>query len=76
MPAGVQEDMHPAPGVAAENDRLVAHPGHKEIAGVGDLAFMADEQPGTREQLLQFLPVEVGGNEDLRLIVPRSVSII
>src|SRR5580698_8539341 len=65
MSAGVQEHMHRPPGVAAQDDRPVTHPRDEEVAGTGDLALMADEQPGAGEQFLEFLAVEFGRDEDL-----------
>ena len=58
VPARIQEYVHLAGAVAAQNDRFLAHARDHEIARVGDLALMTDEQPGTREYPLQFLPVD------------------
>ena len=55
MAAGVEEDVDRARRVAAQDDGFPAHAGDEIIAGVGDLAFMPDEQPRAREKFLQFL---------------------
>ena len=55
MAARIEKDMDLAGAVAAQDHRFLAHPRNKEIAGVGDLAFMPDKQPGPGEQPLQFL---------------------
>jgi len=47
VPAGVQEDVNRAFCVAAEDDGFLTHAGDEEVPGVGNLAFMADEQPGS-----------------------------
>ena len=65
MPAGVEEDVDPGGPVAAEDDRLLAHRGHQEIAGTRDLALVAHEEPGAREDVLLLLPVDVLVDEDL-----------
>ncbi len=51
--------------VAAEDHRFLAHARDEEVARIGYQALVPDEQPGAREQLLQFLAVEVGRDEDL-----------
>jgi hypothetical protein len=48
--AGIQEYMHLAAAVAAQDDRLLAHAGDHKIAGVRDLALVADKEPGAREE--------------------------
>ena len=64
MPARIQEHVHDALLVAAQDDRLLAHARGVEVAGLGNQALVPDEQPGAGEQLLQFLLVEIGINED------------
>ena len=65
MAARIEEGVDlPAP-VAAEDHQLLAHPRHEEITGVGDLAFMPDEQPGARKDPLQFLRVDRLVDENL-----------
>jgi hypothetical protein len=65
MPARVQEHVNPARAVAAEDDGLLAHGRDDEVAGPGDLALVADEEPGAGEHLLLLLPVDLLVDEDL-----------
>ncbi len=65
MAAGVQEHVHRAGLVAADDHRFLAHARDEEVARIGDLALVADEQPGAGEQFFQFFPVEFRGNENL-----------
>jgi len=64
MAAGVQEHMHGAGCVATQDNRFLTHAGGEEITRLGDQAFVSDEQPCAGEELLQFLAVEVGRDED------------
>ena len=66
--------MDLAGAVAAQDDRLLAHAGDEEIAGVRDLAFVPDKQPGAGEQPLLLLRVDLVVDKDLAadLPVPRS----
>ncbi len=57
--------MHRALRVAAQDHQLLAHARDEEVARLGDQALVPDEQPGAGEQLVQFLAVEVGRDEDL-----------
>ena len=57
--------MDLAGAVAAQDHRLLAHAGDKEIAGVGDLALMADKQPGAGEQPLLLLRIDLVIDKDL-----------
>ena len=54
--------MHRAVAVPHHDDRLAAELGGDEIARIGHLAVMADEQPGTAEDALhlQFEHVGIG----------------
>src|SRR5207247_4147841 len=61
----VKEDVDPSRPVAAQDDRLLAHRRHEEVAGPGDLALVADEEPGAREDLLLLPPVDLLVHEDL-----------
>src|SRR5438045_1887146 len=63
--ARIQEYVHLARAVAAQNDRFLAHARDDEIAGVRNLAFMANEEPGVREDPLQFLLVDRLVDKDL-----------
>src|SRR6185503_3405657 len=65
VPARVEEDVQPAAAVAAQDHRLLAHRGHEEVAGLRDLALVADHQPRAGEHLLLLLPVELLADEDL-----------
>ena len=47
--------MDRAGAVAAQDHRLLAHARDEEVAGVGDLAFVPDEQPGAGEDALLLL---------------------
>ncbi len=58
MAARVQKDMDIAPAIAAQDDLLFTHARDDEVAGLVDLTLMPDEQPGTREDLLQLLLVD------------------
>ena len=64
MTARIQERVHDALLVPAKNDRLLAHSGGVEIAGLGDETLVPDEQPGACENLLQFLLVKVRIDEN------------
>jgi hypothetical protein len=65
MPARIQEDMHLAFLVAAEDNRLFSHSRGIEVAGVRDQAFVADQEPRSGKDLVQFLLVEVRIDEDI-----------
>src|SRR6185369_4911564 len=65
MPTGVEEHAD-APGpVAAQDDRLLAHRRHEEVARPGDLALVADEEPDSCEDPLLLLVVELVVDEYL-----------
>ncbi len=74
MPAGVEKDVDAVLLIAAQDHRFAAHPGREVVAGVGDLALMADEQPGARKQPLQFLAKIPSLTKISRLMMPRWVS--
>ena len=61
----VEEDVDLALAVAGENHGFLAHGGDEIVAGVGYLAFVADEEPASGEDLLLFLLVEGVVDEDL-----------
>ncbi len=63
--------MHRAGAVAAQDHRLLAHARDEEIARIGDLAFMPDEQPGTGEDALLLLGIDVVIDENLAADLPR-----
>ena len=58
--ARVEEYIHLALPVAAQDDRLFAHGRDEEVAGLGYLAFVADEQPCAGEYALLLFGVNVG----------------
>src|SRR5260370_38465037 len=64
MAARIEKDMDLADAVAAQEHRLLGHPRDDEVAGVGDLALMPDEEPGAGEDALQFLGVDRLVDED------------
>ena len=63
--------MHLAGPVAAQDHRFLAHPRDEVIPRLGDLALMADEQPGPRKEPLQLLLVDLVIDEDLAADPPR-----
>src|SRR5439155_14592251 len=65
VPAGVQEDVDAAAAVATEDHRFLAHRRHREVAGSRDLTLVADEEPGSREDLLLLLAIDRLVHEDL-----------
>jgi hypothetical protein len=67
MAAGIEEYMNPALVVAAQDDGLVTHTGDEKIARFGNLAVVADEQPGAGEEFLQFLAVNIRRGEDVAI---------
>ena len=62
--------MHLAGAVAAQDHRFLAHPGDDEIAGVRDLALMADEEPATGEDPFELLLVDRLVDKDLAADLP------
>ena len=56
--ADVEESVDLALPVAGDEDGIFAHVGGEEIARVGDLGLVAEEEPATRKDLLQFLLVD------------------
>src|SRR5713226_9185576 len=72
MAARIEEDVNLAGAVAAQDDGFLAHPRGGEIAGVGDLALMPDEEPGAGEDPLLLLGVDLLVDEDLAADLPGS----
>src|SRR4029077_13672339 len=64
MAADVEESAHLPGRVADDQDRVFAHVGGEEIAGLRDLALVAQEKPATGEDPLQLLLVELRLDED------------
>ena len=69
--AGVEEGVDDVLPVARDDDLFLAHAGDDEVAGVGDLALVAEEEPRAGEYLLQLLlvdrlvDVDLAGDEPL-----------
>ena len=57
--------MHATAPVTAQDDRLLAHGRDQVVAGISDLALVADEEPGAREHLLLLGAIDVLVDEDL-----------
>ena len=68
--ADVQEGSDLAGPVADDQHRVLAHVGGEEIAGVGDLCLVAEEQPAAGKDLLQFLLVYLLIGEDAGVDYP------
>src|SRR5207302_10703956 len=66
MGTGVQEDVDLVVAAAGDDDLLLAHARADEIARVGDLADVADEEPAAGQDLFQLLLVDVRVAEDRR----------
>ena len=47
-----------------DEDGVFAHVGGEEVAGIGDLGLMAEEEPAAGEDALLFLLVDVGFDVD------------
>src|ERR1051325_5049719 len=81
VPAGIEKDMDLPGAVAAQQDRLFAHARDKKIARIGDLALMADKQPGAGKNLFLLLGVDLLVDKDLaadpagvQIDHPRAIS--
>src|SRR5215472_13094475 len=70
VPAGIKKHMHLAQAVAAQDHRLLAHRGDKEVARVWDLALVSDKEPGAGEHTLQLLAVDLVVDKDLAADLP------
>lgn len=66
--AGVQEGVHLAGGVPAEDQRSAAEGADLEVVGVGDLGLVAEVEPGVRPYPAAF------PGEDLRAAVGLAVD--
>src|SRR5208283_4690553 len=64
MAADIQEGVHLARAVAHHENRVFAHIGRKEITGLRDLAFMAQEKPTAGEDPLLLLLIDLGLDVD------------
>src|SRR5439155_6294514 len=63
--AGIQQHLDPVLLVARDDHRLLAHAGKHEIPRPGDLALVSHEEPGTVEDPLHLLVIDVLVAEDL-----------
>ena len=80
MAADVEERAHLPSAVTQDQDRVFAHIGSEEIAGLRDLAVVAQKQPAARENALQLLLVDVRLDENAAadktiLVIDQSVYI-
>lgn len=64
MAAHIEEGIYHARVIPNYQNRVLAHISSEEVPRFGDLAFMAEKQPAARENLLQFLLVNVRLDED------------
>ena len=62
--ADIEKRMHGAGTVAHDKHRVLAHIGREEIAGLGDLALMAQKEPAARKDALQLLLVDLPLDEN------------
>ena len=74
MAAGIEEHMDLAGPVAAQDHRFLAHARDEVVAGVRDLALVADKQPSAGEDALQLLAVDLLVDEDLAADLPLRRS--
>jgi hypothetical protein len=65
VPTSVQKSMDDLLAVTRQDDGLLTHGGHEVISRFGELALVADKEPGTGEDLLLLLLVDVLVDEDL-----------
>src|SRR5271169_5573409 len=64
MAANIQKGMHLARRVAHNENRVFAHVSGEKIAGLRDLALMAQKEPAARENALQLLLINIRLDED------------
>jgi hypothetical protein len=65
VPAGVEEHVDLLALIAREDDRLLAHARDEIVAGPGNLALVADEEPRAREDPLLLPRVDLVVDEEL-----------
>ena len=63
--------MDLAGAVAAQDHRFLAHRGDEEVAGVRDLALVADKEPGAGKDAFQLFLVDLVVDKDLAADLPR-----
>jgi hypothetical protein len=64
MPAGVDQHLDYAIGVSDHDDPVFPHEVLEEVAGVGDLALVAEEEPSACKYPLQLELVDFSVVED------------
>jgi hypothetical protein len=64
MAADIEECAYGSGGVAHHQNRVLAHPGGQEIAGLRNLAVVTKEQPAASEDLPQLGLIDFRLNED------------
>src|SRR5207244_3686918 len=65
VPTRIEEHVGLSRPVAAEDHRFLTHPRDEEVPGVRDLALMPDKEPGSGEDPLQLLAVDLVVDKDL-----------
>ena len=63
VPADVQERSDFAVSLAGDKNRVFTHVGGEEVAGVGYLGLMAEEEPAAGENLLLLLLIDIWVDE-------------
>src|SRR5215472_5478630 len=71
MPARIEEHMNLARPVAAQDDGFLSHTRDEIVAGLWDLALMADKQPHPGEQLFQLLVIDLLVDENFAADLSR-----
>src|SRR5438105_332692 len=64
MPAHIEKSSHDSVGATYHEHRVFAHIGREEIAGLRDLAIMAQIEPAAREDALQLLLIDLRLDKD------------
>src|ERR1700722_19087480 len=72
MAADIEERAHFARGVAHHQHRVLAHIGRQEISWSRELAVVTQIKPAAREDLLQFLLVNLRLDENPPADVPAG----
>src|SRR5439155_24115138 len=72
MPAHIEKSAHDSVGAAYHEHRVFAHIGREEIAGLRDLAVMAQIEPAAREDALQLLLIDLRLDKDAPADVPAG----
>jgi hypothetical protein len=71
MAAGVQKHVDLVGTIAAQNYRFLAHRRDEEVAGVWDLALMADKEPSAGKDAFQFFLIDLIVDKDLAADLSR-----